>query len=392
MATANPMQDFIANFMQIYAMGKQEEQFKAELAERKRLGDLDVIGQFSDVLQYVENPEQRSALVQQYAQQQPHLAETFRHLGDSIPISERVYQSNIWKAGAGQMTPQEQGDVGEAAILYAMTGQSPSAFRRGQIDIGRPAEEIGRELRIAGDLELGATGQEGARQFGVQETRLGSQFDRTIEQQRNEFERTIGQRISEFTQTHALDEFQTAQQGELGRLGILASANLLPLNLMSEQSRMLAQKQALYDQQKNMMTPEARAAAEREIRELGASMSMLQKVMMPTGSGGAGSAFGMTPAQVVEAVQTAERAMGEASAAEDQGRLQSAVEMRNQLREMLRRMNPELFGTYTELGDISGGGWLSDPTTNPAGVVGAPALLPQPTYSPPSWMQPYLPR
>lgn len=287
----DPIQQFIQNHMGFQQFMEGQRQFGMQQALQQRQLENQEMNQFAALAPFVEQPEQRAALAEYFATRNPEMAETFGALAQSIPISEQVYRSQLIREGLGTV---DSGEVasgaltgmnrGQAAVSGAVAGRSPGDIVAGQ--------------RIGEGQELSA-GQEQQNQ----------QFIASFLQGQREFETTAGQRDRQLNQGDrqlGIEEFRTAQQGELGRLSTMFGAGFGGHVLRGEHSQQLVEVDSML-QQPNL-TAEQRRGLENRKAELENGIRQMDNwiaaQMQPSGSG-AGGAGGMNLNQLIQAEETA---------------------------------------------------------------------------------------
>lgn len=246
---ADPIQQFIQNYMGFkqfesmqQAQLEQQRQFDEQQVLAQRQMENSEIQNYATLLSKVQNPQEAAAIGEFFAQRNPQMADTFATLTQGIvPSMETQTASAAARAGPTAMD----------AALAVSQGRELSAGQR----------EQGRQF--------GMTFGENQRQFGIE-----------AEMRRQ----GIG------LQARGLDlqEAEIIQRGELGYTNAMVQGGQLP-NMLRGQ---LSQRRAELQQQMGTMTPEARAAAQREIEDINNQIKRFDNLIAAEATRGRGGAGG----------------------------------------------------------------------------------------------------
>lgn len=306
----SPLQGFIEQYLQMRQFVEGQRQFGEQQALAQRQIENAEINQFAALAPFVEQPEQRQALAEQFSMRMPHMAETFAALAQTIPVSEQVYRARKVREGAGAVAPEEVAAV-------ALTGQTRGALATSGAQASRAPEDIVLGLRTQEGQELTA-GQE----------QQGNQFQQNLLETIRQFNIGSAQR----DRSLGIQEFTVAQQGELARMSTLFGAGFGGYSLRAEQSRELREVQEQL--QNPALRPEQRAQLRERAGELEAGISEMNNFIAgQLQRGGGGAAAGMNLNQLIEAEGQAYDDIG---AATSPGEHEVAIQRFNYIRSLLR--------------------------------------------------------
>lgn len=309
--TQDPLQGFIEQFMTMRQFAEQQRQFGMQQALQQRQVENAEIQQFAALAPFVQEPEEREALAQQFAMRMPHMAQTFASLARTIPISEQVYKANLLREGVGSVSADQVASV-------ALTGMDQGRAATSSVQAGREPEDILLGIRTGEGQELTA-GQE----------QQGGQFQQNLTETIRQFGITASQRDRGL----GIQEFGVAQQGEIARRASLFGAGFGGHVLRAERSDRLREIQESL--RNPALTPEARRALQQEEADVeGAIVDMEEWIAAQMGpAGGAGGPTGgMGLNQLLQAEGAAFDDINEAT---DRGQEITAIQRFNFVRSLL---------------------------------------------------------
>lgn len=309
MAQASPMQQFIENYMQVQqfqqrekALLEQQRQFDTQQALAMRQQENSEITAFANIAGQVRNQNELGAVAEYFSSRSPNQAPVFQQLATNI----------------GQTIQTQMGN--------AMSRLGP----------GFAEQAVGIQF----DTQLGARGQEQARQYDTGLAQDESQFTRRLTQDDSHFTQNIrqnaaqfganmGQRRYEFGETMGFNRAQLAQQGALSQSQMLMSA--MPEQAMRGQLSQEAESiRTLLEAQGGAMRPEARTGMERQLRDLNAQIGRFDNIIAAQAT--KGSTAGMNRNQLYSARAAAFQDILEA---QNTATKQAATEAYNQISEAL---------------------------------------------------------